>query len=573
MRRIPLFILFAAAALYSRSLAQADLLTEIRDVRSYEVKTDGFTLESNQTITIHAVAAGERFRGVGTSVWILNAATREVVWKLRQARQRNRSRGLAEYDDSIQLPRGTYEAYFAAFPEPSEDIESFSDFVDFIAGRIFDGTRRDREHRDLLLTIHGTGQHSGREAIDHWQENFRKNSVVSLSALWDNSYVHQGFTLEKPMDVTIYAIGEARDEDLFDYGWIINAKTGARVWEMSDANTQNAGGATKNKVVRETIHLPAGQYAGYFVTDDSHSFRDWNAPPPYDPSFWGITIWVNDEAMRKYAKPSEYTPAEEKNVIVDLTRLRDHESVSKSFTLKKAMDVRIYALGEGRDRDMSDYGWITDASSRKKIWTMEYDETNHAGGDRKNRLVDKVIHLERGSYTVHFITDDSHSYRNWNSSPPFDPDHWGITVSAATDQFDPKDVGTYEETSDPSILASIVRVGDDERRRKEFTLREKSEIRIYALGEGSDGDMADYAWIEDVNSGRVVWEMRYRMTEPAGGAQKNRLFDGTTTLQAGKYMLFYETDGSHSYHDWNDSPPDDPESWGVTVSLVKDNRR
>ena len=123
------------------------------------------------------------------------------------------------------------------------------------------------------------------------------------------------------------------------------------------------------------------------------------------------------------------------------------------------------------------------------------------------------------------------------------------------------------------MLASIVLVGNDERRRKEFSLSQKSDIHIYALGEGSGGDMSDYAWIEDASSRKVVWEMRYRMTDPAGGAHKNRLFDGTITLPSGRYMVFYETDGSHAYQDWNDTPPDDPESWGVTISLAKGERR
>jgi hypothetical protein len=566
---VPLFIALFISPLF----AQKDLLTEINNVGPFEVKCDGFVLDGDQAVTLHAVAASDRFRGVGTSVWILNKASRDVVWRLRNARQHNRSHGLADYDDVIQLPKGGYEVYYAAFPEPADGIQSFGDFVDFLSGRIFDGKRGSREYRDLTLTINGRGQHIGQEGVERWQQELKKNALLSLSSLSDNDYAHQGFVLDKPTEITVYAIGEIQDENLDDYGWIINAKTGKRVWEMSESTTKNAGGAQKNRFVRETISLPAGQYAAFFVTDDSHSSRDWNAPPPNDPAFWGMTLWVKDDAMKKYAKPYEYKPAAEKNVIVDLTRLGDHESQSKAFTLKKAMDVHIYALGEGHDRDMADYGWIVDASTRRKVWTMEYDETIHAGGDKKNRLVDKVLHLEKGGYIVHFVTDDSHSYGDWNSARPFDPEHWGITISAAGDQFDPSDVAAYEEHADASALASITRVGNDERRRKEFTLSKKSEVHVYALGEGSGGDMSDYAWIEDAGTRKVIWEMRYRMTDPAGGAHKNRLFDGTITLPAGNYIVFYETDGSHAYQDWNDTPPDDPESWGVTISLEKGEKR
>ena len=55
-------------------------------------------------------------------------------------------------------------------------------------------------------------------------------------------------------------------------------------------------------------------------------------------------------------------------------------------------------------------------------------------------------------------------------------------------------------------------------------------------------------------------------TEHAGGASKNRRFDGTIRLSAGEYVLRYETDGSHAFGDWNADPPDDPEMWGITVS-------
>ncbi|MCX6132529.1 MAG: hypothetical protein NTU47_01835 [Ignavibacteriales bacterium] len=562
---LPFIIAFFASPLF----AQGDLLTEIRRVGAYEVKNDGFVLESNQDITIHAVAATDRYRGVGTSAWILDKATRTVVWKLRSAKQHTRSRNLADYDDVVQLPKGEYEVYYAAYPEPSGGVESFSDFMELLSSKIFDGRSRGREYNDLSITVHGHGKAVGREGVDRWQQELKKTAVVSLTGVWDNDYVHQGFALEKPTEVTIYALGENQDESMDDYGWIINAKTGQRVWEMNDRNLKSAGGAGKNRMSRETLQLQAGQYVAYFVTDGSHSYREWNAPPPYDPSFWGLTVWVKDEAQRKYAKTFEYKPAEEKNVIADLNRLGDHESKSKPFSLKKGMDVRIYALGEGRDGEMSDYGWIVDASTRKKVWKMTFDETSHAGGDKKNRLVDKVIHLDKGSYVVHFVTDGSHSYHNWNSSSPFDPEHWGITLSAVGDPFDPNDVTAIEERANSPAVASILRVGNDERRRKEFTLSKTSDVHIYAVGEGRDGEMYDYAWIEDVNSGKTVWKMKYRSTDPAGGASKNRLFDGSISLQAGKYIVFYETDDTHAYGDWNDAPPDDPEGWGVTISLDK----
>ena len=63
--------------------------------------------------------------------------------------------------------------------------------------------------------------------------------------------------------------------------------------------------------------------------------------------------------------------------------------------------------------------------------------------------------------------------------------------------------------------------------------------------------------------------MTYRATEAAGGAAKNRRFDGTITLPAGAYTLRYETDDSHSFGSWNATPPDEPDMYGITLYRIR----
>jgi hypothetical protein len=62
---------------------------------------------------------------------------------------------------------------------------------------------------------------------------------------------------------------------------------------------------------------------------------------------------------------------------------------------------------------------------------MEGSRTHPAGGALKNRVADEVISLPKGRYTLRFRTDGSHAYGHWNSEPPFDPEHYGVTVYAA----------------------------------------------------------------------------------------------------------------------------------------------
>jgi len=118
------------------------------------------------------------------------------------------------------------------------------------------------------------------------------------------------------------------------------------------------------------------------------------------------------------------------------------------------------------------------------------------------------------------------------------------------------------------VLAELVRVGDNQSRSAPFSLASDRSVRVYALGEAGDSDMADTAWIEDA-SGKRVWEMVKAHTHPAGGAAKNRFVDELVALPKGSYTLHVKTDDSHAYGDWNSSPPRDPEHYGATVYGVR----
>ena len=72
-----------------------------------------------------------------------------------------------------------------------------------------------------------------------------------------------------------------------------------------------------------------------------------------------------------------------------------------------------------------------------------------------------------------------------------------------------------------------------------------------------------------VTTGKIVWEMDYYDTDHAGGARKNRIAVQILTLPKGDYRLYYESDGSHSFGDWNSEPPHDPEGYGIRVLKVE----
>ena len=180
----------------------------------------------------------------------------------------------------------------------------------------------------------------------------------------------------------------------------------------------------------ETVLLFPGDYIASFASDDSHSPADWNAAPPCDPALYGLTLSIANDA--DFSRVSLIEMPKPGPVLAELVRVRDNERRTAPFALKTEDSIRIYALGESSGRRLEDYGWIEDTQTGKRVWTMEYSNSRPAGGAAKNRLVDEVITLPKGSYTLHYRTDDSHAYGDWNSAQPRDAEHYGITVYALT---------------------------------------------------------------------------------------------------------------------------------------------
>jgi hypothetical protein len=272
-------------------------------------------------------------------------------------------------------------------------------------------------------------------------------------------------------------------------------------------------------------------------------------------------------ALAIWSAPELVSQSGQAQTIVSLTRIGDDELRSAGFTLRRPLEVRIYALGEGNDPggDMADYAWIVNTATRRQVWAMRYPDTKAAGGADKNRLYDGTIRLEAGSYLVYYRSDASHSYDHWNAAPPPESQYWGVRVLPASGRIDSSVVVPFRRVAS-AALAEILQVKSDKHKREVFTLGRPTVVQIHALGEASGEAMVDYGWIEDAATGETVWKMTYDSTTHAGGAAKNRLFEGTIRLPAGRYVLNYRTDGSHAYRDWNDGPPDDPEGWGVMVT-------
>ena len=77
---------------------------------------------------------------------------------------------------------------------------------------------------------------------------------------------------------------------------------------------------------------------------------------------------------------------------------------------------------------MHDYGWLERTDTGEMVWEMLYEDTWHAGGANKNRRAERMLTLEPGDYALHFRTDGSHSFEDWNAEEPDEGYLWGVTM-------------------------------------------------------------------------------------------------------------------------------------------------
>ena len=568
MKRYSLLLILSAffSVLTLQSFSQSTI--GVGDVFPGKVEYAAFTLGSDQSLDIHVSGGAfheEDWKLIVYYGWIIDSETRKTVWHTSDKMDdRDFEYGDFEVKDKVSLKKGTYEVYFAGAFHQRENW-GFDNFTGFVE-QVFSDRRRVKYNSEMRegMGITVTGNLAKTSAAGLIEAKV-KDAIVSIIKPEHNANVKKGFSLSGETTLRIYAIGEGGKDETFDYAWIYDIDKRKRVWVMDYSNSDFAGGAKKNLRSDEKITLPAGNYLVSFVTDDSHTYNDWNSMPPEDPQFTGITIWAE--------KPSNVIPfkmPEEVKPVLQLTQVKDDEYLSKGLTVTAATQFRVLCIGEESGDELADNGWIMNAATKEVVWDMSERRREHAGGAEKNKMVDEIVTLEKGDYIVYYATDDSHSFGDWNSGPPHEQDHYGISlwVTRKEDLSKVKIFNPSEYKND-KVVVEIVRVRDDEQLSETFTLDRDTKLRIVAIGEGDDDELVDYGWIKNTETGKVVWEMTYRNTESAGGASKNRLFNDTIILPKGTYKVYYETDGSHSYRSWNATPPRDPERYGI--SLMKEN--
>ncbi len=405
-----------------------------------ELISSAFTVEWPIVLNIESIGISQKASDEYLSyAWILDASSRETVWRM-DAEQRDRvadSRVFRSAEESIPLPAGTYVVYLWAGSRWGRGVKIsgvrnlLNDLADLLSREDpTDELDKYLERCFVSLSVAGDSAPAVKPAVPPEPSG----SLVSLVRVENGSRDVQPFRVKRDTRVRVRAQGESYhgDQDLADFAWIADANTDATVWRMKDSESRPAGGAEKNRLCDKTLDLPAGEYLLCYFSDDSHAWNRWNSAPPLDPDAWGVALLPTRGYRDGDLEPVALDALTgSRGILARMIGVGDDEELVEEFTLDRRERLHLTVLGELVGGEFFDFGWIEDRESGHRVWVMEPEECGPAGGGRKNRIFDGEITLDAGRYRAVYVSDGSHSFDGWNSTPPDEPHRWGLTLRRA----------------------------------------------------------------------------------------------------------------------------------------------
>ena len=580
LTRLQLLLLFGAVGLVlwrtnSRS-TEIDGVVVLNEFGANHVYQSGLRVDRDTEIVVSMVASFEtdaEGASLATYGWILDADSRKVVWR-PERRSMTRDGVLGIVTDTIHITAGLYEVYYTTIG-PTPDSKSNAPFLGLKpfwtndTSKWFMSISAGPDENVDDLPIH--------EVDPRGIEAAHEDLLWSTGQVGDRTAKTHLFRVSAPAELSVYSIGEICPREC-DFGYIEDVRGNERIWEMNWDNTVPAGGYASNRLYSGTILLPPGVYRAGFQSNGSHSSRRWKANPPWDPAGWGMIL-----SNVPRSDVMSYDPWTQTEPLISLTGVGNDALEKAQFKVHAPSTFLISSMGEiTAQRSVYDYGWLERNETRETVWKMSYQNSNHAGGARKNRVETVFLDLEPGTYTIYYQSDDSHSFPRFNEEQPDHPERWGLALfpvaaegsadafTLLTDtwttehNFGDDQRALYREKK-KTTLVSFDRVGNDSQYSESFSLDEPSSVYVVAVGELSRSGRYDYGWIERAESGERVWEMTVKNTTHSGGKDQNRRFEGLVQLPAGEYVARYVSDFSHAFGDFDEEGPDDRTEWGMRI--------
>ena len=279
-----------------------------------------------------------------------------------------------------------------------------------------------------------------------------------------------------------------------------------------------------------------------------------------------------------------------------LEKPRAGELLAAPFAIDSSVEVAVEAVGcvpKLSDEYLAT-AWILDSGTRHAVWSLDARERDLAPDDRYLRVANERLRLAPGRYVLYLFggTQWRHEapFRSFSNvlndiadlinrdNPGQDPqsylDRCFVALSPApgapANALSPLPT-TADATApgDPSAgaLLDLCRAPGDTVLARAFRLARPTtlRLRVYAEAARDSTHLHDWAWVEDAATGAPAWLLDGSATSRAGGARKNRLFEGEVRLPAGDFVARFVTDDTHAWGAWNAAPPFDPDAWGLAL--------
>lgn len=400
------------------------------------------------------------------------------------------------------------------------------------------------------------------------------DGVVAISGIDKGSLVERHFRVDGESVRTVVSATGAYETDERSaqpaaYLWILDRASGEVVWSML------GGGVTRDKVlmsVTDTTSLDPGTYTALFTalgpTSSSRGGGSFLGLSPHwtnDTSPFGFSIsTVSDSDGRiSVIDGAQARVRRTDDLLWDASELGNRERRTFMFRAVDDAELAVRAQLEICDGGC-DTARIERLSDGRTVWALAEADASVAGGGRANMRFAGDVDVAPGVYRAVVETDAGHALGRWRFNPPHDPYFWGMTLAVESGT-----VNEIDPWSDRQPVVSLLRVGDDENRRARIEVADTVVAFVAGMGEiWSSSTRYDYGWLERESNGERIWEMTWDSTEPAGGDRTNRKSEQVVTLAPGSYLLYYQSDDSHSFEDWLRTRPTHPARWGAALFIL-----
>ena len=422
--------------------------------------SEQYLFEVKNDTKIQIRSAGEFSSDANDRGKVENVVDGEIVWEL--TRSNSKPAGGLEQNrlavSEVELEPGIYLA--------SYETDATHAYRDWRGNPPYDPYSW-----GLSLSLSNSAE--GISAFDPWAD---RTPVVAMMPAENDAFKATTFSIEQSEQIMIYAMGEIKRNDRYDYAWIelmsgsienepFDERRGpnseATVWEMQFDDSEPAGGHYSNRKTIAFLDLSPGTYTLFYRTDESHAYEDWRNGEPEHGERWGVALFmlnpqiedvrivqqldldyrdeegrapeppeaIASEEITEVEAPPVPLPLDEQLVLVSMNRLGNNENRKAVLELDEPASLRVIAAGEiTLSGNRYDYGSIERADTGEVVWELTRENSHPGGGDDGNRYYDGVIDFEAGEYIVRFETDGTHAYGNFDI-PPAMPDAWGITIA------------------------------------------------------------------------------------------------------------------------------------------------